>query len=83
MENFLNLKDINLEVRKGEFICVIGDVGAGKSSLFSAINGDMIFVPEIFIASRSEVKRSTEYYKNLTDELLNCSISDAPLNVQG
>ena len=45
MQNFLNLKDINLEVRKGEFICVIGDVGAGKSSLFNAINGDMIFVP--------------------------------------
>jgi ABC-type uncharacterized transport system ATPase component len=45
IQNFLNLKDINLEVKKGEFICVIGDVGAGKSSLFSAINGDMIFVP--------------------------------------
>ena len=83
MENFLNLKEINLEVRKGEFICVIGDVGAGKSSLFSAINGDMIFVPKNLIDTGSDVKHSTEYYKNLTDELLNGSISDAPLNVQG
>ena len=83
MENFLNLKEINLEVRKGEFICVIGDVGAGKSSLFSAINGDMIFVPKNVIDSASNFKPSTEYYKNLTNELPNGWISDAPLNVQG
>ena len=83
MENFLNLKEINLEVRKGEFICVIGDVGAGKSSLLSAINGDMIFVPKNVIDSASNFKPSTEYYKNLTNELPNGWISDAPLNVQG
>lgn len=49
MQNFINLKDIDLKIRKGEFICVIGDVGAGKSSLFHAINGDMIYVPQNII----------------------------------
>ena len=38
------MKDISFNVKKGEFICVIGDVGSGKSSLLNAINGDMIYV---------------------------------------
>lgn len=35
------LKDIELKVGKGEFIAVIGQVAAGKSSLISAILGEM------------------------------------------
>ena len=42
----LTLKNINLKIRKGEFLCVIGDVGSGKSSLLSSINGDMIYVSD-------------------------------------
>ena len=42
--DFLNLKEIDLSVKKGEFVCVIGDVASGKSSLLSAIIGDMIYV---------------------------------------
>lgn len=45
INDFLQLKDIDIKVRKGEFICIIGDVGSGKSSIFSAINGDMMYVP--------------------------------------
>ena len=42
----LTLKNINLKIRKGEFLCVIGDVGSGKSSLLRSINGDMIYVSD-------------------------------------
>ncbi|KIK17829.1 hypothetical protein PISMIDRAFT_110603 [Pisolithus microcarpus 441] len=35
------LEDINLTVRRGELVGVLGRVGAGKSSLLSAIIGDM------------------------------------------
>ncbi|KAG8182122.1 hypothetical protein JTE90_002616 [Oedothorax gibbosus] len=35
------LKDINLSVSKGKLIAVIGPVGAGKSSLLSAVLGEM------------------------------------------
>ena len=35
------LKDLNLTIKHGEFLCIIGDVGAGKSSFFSAIIGDL------------------------------------------
>ena len=33
---------MDLNIKKGEFICIIGAVGSGKSSLLSAITGDMI-----------------------------------------
>lgn len=33
------LRDINLEVRQGEFVCVLGPSGCGKSTLLSAMAG--------------------------------------------
>ena len=40
----INLKDINLKIKKGEFICIIGDVGSGKSTLLQAILNNLIQV---------------------------------------
>ena len=45
LNKFIQLKDIDLSVNRGDFVCVIGDVGSGKSSLLNAIVGDMIYVP--------------------------------------
>lgn len=36
-----NLSDINLSLKKGELLAVVGRVGSGKSSLLSAILGEM------------------------------------------
>lgn len=33
------LKDINLEIASGEFICLLGPSGCGKSTLLNAIAG--------------------------------------------
>lgn len=35
------LKDINIEANKGDFVCVVGKVGSGKSSLLSSIIGQL------------------------------------------
>ncbi len=43
------LKNINLNIKHGEFVCVIGDVGSGKSSLLSAMIGDMLYLDQGFI----------------------------------
>ena len=40
----LAIKDINIEFKHGEFTCIIGDVGSGKSSLLSAMIGDLLFL---------------------------------------
>ena len=36
------LNNINLEIKKGEFVCVIGEVGSGKSSFLQSILNNMI-----------------------------------------
>lgn len=40
-ESFQGLHNINLDIRKGEFIVVTGQIGSGKSSLLSALSGFM------------------------------------------
>lgn len=45
LESMHILKGIEMEIRHGELICVIGEVGSGKSSLLSAIIGEMMKVP--------------------------------------
>ena len=44
IENEMVLKNINLEIKKGDFVCVIGEVGSGKSSLLQAILNNMTSV---------------------------------------
>jgi ABC-type polysaccharide/polyol phosphate transport system ATPase subunit len=46
IDSLVVLKDIDLKVKKGEFVCIIGDVGSGKSSILSAIIGDLIPVSQ-------------------------------------
>jgi len=38
----VTLKELDLSVKKGEFIAVVGDIGSGKTSLFKALIGEMI-----------------------------------------
>jgi len=40
------LKNLDLTIKQGEFVCIIGAVGSGKSSLLSTIIGDMIYAKE-------------------------------------
>lgn len=42
MDNIVVLKDIDLKVKKGEFVCIIGKVGSGKTSLLKAMIGDLL-----------------------------------------
>ena len=42
----MNLKEIDLRVQMGEFVCIIGEVGAGKSSLLKAMIGDLLYIEQ-------------------------------------
>ena len=38
------LGSLNITIPKGTFVCIIGEVGSGKSSLLSALIGDMLYL---------------------------------------
>lgn len=50
------LKDINLAIKKGSLVAVVGTVGSGKSSLLSALLNDMVK-----ITGTGQVKGSTAF----------------------
>ena len=43
LDEFLTLKNMGISIRRGEFVCIIGDVASGKSSLLSTIIGDLCY----------------------------------------
>jgi len=44
LETIIALKEIDIKIKHGEFVCVIGDVGSGKSSMLSALIGELLYV---------------------------------------
>lgn len=48
LTNLVTLKELNFKINKGEFICILGDVGSGKSSIISALIGDLLYLENDF-----------------------------------
>lgn len=55
------LKNINLELKKGEFVTVIGGNGAGKSTLMNVISGNLIADTGSVIINGKDVSYLPEY----------------------
>jgi ABC-type lipoprotein export system ATPase subunit len=49
-----------LSIKHGEFVCIIGDVGSGKSSLLSALIGDLLYIDEDFLKTYGNTAFSEE-----------------------
>ena len=47
-DEFLTLKDMGITIKQGEFVCIIGDVASGKSSLLNAIIGELVYASPSF-----------------------------------
>ena len=45
LNDIISLKDINLEVKKGSLIIIIGKIQSGKTSLMKAMVGEMLAIP--------------------------------------
>jgi ABC-type phosphate/phosphonate transport system ATPase subunit len=75
------LKDLDICIKKGEFIVVIGDVGAGKSSLLHAMIGDMIYLPpkEVEKFGGLEKLASQEEFDEFTKHLLSKELDFQPV----
>ena len=70
-EEKITLKTIDLKIKRGEFVAVIGDVGSGKSSLFSSILGQMLYVDDTVISQyKSVVIRNTEKSEEVLSKYL-------------
>ena len=86
LDHILNIKNIDLKVKKGEFVVIIGEVGAGKTSLLSTMIGEMIHFPqkEIDFIGDQMRKMSSDELKGLEHVLLqNDFTGNSPVTVTG
>ena len=83
----MDIKDIDLKVNKGEFVVIIGEVGSGKSSLLSAMIGEMIHVPqkEVDFVGDLMRKMSSDELKALEHSILQHNYTDdeSPVSISG
>ena len=40
------LKNLNLEIEEGSLTVIVGEIGSGKTSLLSAMLGQLLYLPE-------------------------------------
>lgn len=73
---------------KGQFVCIIGKTGAGKSSLLSAISGEMLPIPQAIVDSYKgdgSMERSLELEEAnaLMSDLIDNASKNRNLEVNG
>lgn len=73
------LNSLSLKIGRGEFVCVIGEVGSGKSSLISALLGDMIHVGPETLATMGDSEMSPD----TLDELIRRSKEQGVIRIAG
>ena len=67
------LSDVNLEINKGDFVCIVGKTGSGKSTLVQTFNSlieptsGYTQVETFYITSDKKLKK--ELFKNESDEV--------------
>lgn len=57
------LKGIDLKVKKGDFICIIGGNGSGKSTLLNAISGTFPIDEGKLLLNEKEIQQLKEYQR--------------------
>lgn len=80
------LQDVNLEINKGEFVCILGGNGSGKSTLVKLINA--LFVPDtghVYVDGRDTSNPDNTYvvrshagmvFQNPDDQLVATLVED-------
>ena len=87
LDHILSINDMDLKVKKGEFVVIIGEVGSGKTSLLSTMIGEMIHFPQKeidFIGDKTR-KMSSDELKALEHELLQKDFTNgmSPVAING
>ena len=65
---------MSLNIKKGSFVCIIGDVGSGKSSILNSLIGDLLYLESDFY----QVFKNMEINDYLTQRICQLSQETIP-----
>ena len=86
LEQIINLNDLDVNIKKGSFTIIVGEIGSGKSSLLSAMFGEMIYLTpdEISMIGDKERPIKQQEMKGLEASLFAKDLSDkSPIILNG
>lgn len=68
VKDIVTLKNITLNIEKGEFICIIGEIGSGKSSLINALMADLIYMSNETVKDLEDKEVDRETLQEIFDK---------------
>jgi len=69
-------------IKQGEFVCIIGDVASGKSSLLSALIGDMLPVNHTYFNDNQEQEMDKIFNEKVLSHSLKERLAhEAPITI--
>ena len=86
LEQIISLNDIDISVKKGSFVVIIGETGSGKTTLLNSMIGELIYLPDQMIKEIGDSKRQIKEgeLRYLEDTLLATDFtSKSPIQVRG
>lgn len=88
LNDIITLKDIDLQIKKGEFVCIIGEIGSGKSTLLLSMLGELLYVPQSeidIVGGNMKRKLTGKEREAMNDALQNIEINskDSPVQLNG
>ena len=75
------VNSVDLTVKHGEFVCILGATGSGKSSLLSSIIGDLLYVNPELKAQYGERELTQEEFKLVDEQANEHQITEAPVKI--
>ena len=82
----ISLKDIDIKIKKGSFVVIIGENGSGKTTLLNSMIGELIHIPAQIIEEVGDSKRLIKdgELRYLEDTLLAADFtSKSPVQIYG
>ena len=86
LEQIINLKEIDIKVKKGDFTVIVGATGSGKSTLLNAMIGELIYLPDQAIKEIGDKSRpiAEGEMRYLEDALLHTDLTGySPITTYG
>ena len=86
LNEIISLKDLDLQVKKGSFVVIVGETGSGKTSLLNAMIGEMIHLPDQAVKEVGDRSRPIKEgeMRYLEDALLQTDLTGAsPVTMYG